>query len=510
VSPGSKPVTQGEIYGELPIPTRTGYIFEGWHSAVSGGGTKITETNVVTLSVAHTLYAYWTANTYTVTFEAQGGAVSPESKLVTFGISYGDLPTPTREGWLFEGWYDAPSGGKVVKSLSPAVTADDHTLYAYWTDVPPSYLTSDLDSAEPAAITTTYDGFLYDTDNTVRGTVTLNAKAAVKWDKTKTVATTNWTFSAKAVMQTATVSFSGKREGALGSLTLPGKRGESLAVTLGADTFHGTYTDANGTLNVAGARNAFADKLTKAAAQERQNAVLGLYNVALENRVGQTFLSVSAAEGAAASSASGTDRNVCSTLGYLTLSVGKAGVVKVAGVLSDGSKFSGSAKLLEGLNEDGWHCVALHRPLYSKKGFVGGLLWLDPVENIVRVDSLYGWLVDWVCEDAAKAPNKAAFAEQLDVFGGYFGDGKSEPCCSPSVMTERLLSANVPDDLPPPVASVAGWTGNRWMDEAFPWELPVTFSSPSGGIAFPLPKATAPVKDKGTGLYVYDGLARPS
>ena len=57
-----------------------------------------------------TFYAQWTANKYTVTFNpnANNGQVSPTSKEVTYGSSYGDLPTPTRTGYIFEGWY----GGK--------------------------------------------------------------------------------------------------------------------------------------------------------------------------------------------------------------------------------------------------------------------------------------------------------------------------------------------------------------------------------------------------------------
>lgn len=57
-----------------------------------------------------TFYAQWIANKYTVTFNpnANNGQVSPTSKEVTYGSSYGDLPTPTRTGYIFEGWY----GGK--------------------------------------------------------------------------------------------------------------------------------------------------------------------------------------------------------------------------------------------------------------------------------------------------------------------------------------------------------------------------------------------------------------
>ena len=41
-----------------------------------------------------TITALWTANNYTVTFDATGGDVTPTSKDVTYDSSYGDLPTP--------------------------------------------------------------------------------------------------------------------------------------------------------------------------------------------------------------------------------------------------------------------------------------------------------------------------------------------------------------------------------------------------------------------------------
>ena len=98
--------------------------------------------------------------------------------------------------------------------------------------------------------------------------------------------------------------------------------------------------------------------------------------------------------------------------GYLTLNVGNLGAVKIAGKLADGTAVSGSAKLLEGLNKDGWMCVALHKALYTKAGFIGGLLWLNPADRLVRVDTTCGWHVDWV--------KAGAFESALDVVGGMW------------------------------------------------------------------------------------------
>ena len=58
----------------------------------------------VTQEHNHTLHAVWTPKTYTVTFNANGGSVTPSTKQVTMGQSYGNLPTPTRSGYTFKGW----------------------------------------------------------------------------------------------------------------------------------------------------------------------------------------------------------------------------------------------------------------------------------------------------------------------------------------------------------------------------------------------------------------------
>lgn len=131
VSQSSTSVLYRATYGSLPTPTKTGYTFKGWYSA-SSGGTKITSSTTVSTKSNHTLYAQWTANTYTVRFNANGGSVTTSSKNVTYGGTYGSLPTPTRDYYTFKGWYTAASGGTKVTSSS-TVGAENVTLYAQWT-----------------------------------------------------------------------------------------------------------------------------------------------------------------------------------------------------------------------------------------------------------------------------------------------------------------------------------------------------------------------------------------
>ena len=126
-----KKVRHGDVYGTFPLtPTRTGYEFAGWYTEKDGGA-KVELGDVVTSS--HTLYAHWTANEYTVTFNANGGTVEPKTQTVTYGSTYGELPTPTRKGYTFVGWFTNPNGGTQVKADAEVTTAADRTLHAHWT-----------------------------------------------------------------------------------------------------------------------------------------------------------------------------------------------------------------------------------------------------------------------------------------------------------------------------------------------------------------------------------------
>ena len=128
----TRTVTYGNPYGELPTLTRDGYTFAGWFTKMDGG-TQVTKETVVTTADKHTLYAHWTANKYTVTFDANGGTVTPAEQTVTYGSHYGELPTPTREGYTFAGWFTEKEYGTQVTAVTKVTTVGKHTLYARWT-----------------------------------------------------------------------------------------------------------------------------------------------------------------------------------------------------------------------------------------------------------------------------------------------------------------------------------------------------------------------------------------
>lgn len=84
------------------------------------------------------MYAQWKINSYTLTYNANGGSVSPTSKVLNYGAQYGTLPTPTRKGYTFDGWYTSPTGGSKVSS-STTMGASNTTIYAHWTNHKPEF-----------------------------------------------------------------------------------------------------------------------------------------------------------------------------------------------------------------------------------------------------------------------------------------------------------------------------------------------------------------------------------
>lgn len=68
----------------------------------------------------------------TVNFDANGGTCGTASKSVTLGGNYGVLPTPTKTGYTFTGWYTAETDGTRVYNYGSLVSNAGHTLYAHW------------------------------------------------------------------------------------------------------------------------------------------------------------------------------------------------------------------------------------------------------------------------------------------------------------------------------------------------------------------------------------------
>ena len=114
----------------LPILEKTGYTFDGWYDDETAG-TKVESPYMPTVDI--TLYARFTANEYKVTFDPNGGTVTPTYKNVVYGQPYGELPIPTKTEYAFGGWYDL-SNNKIDSDTIVNIT-DNQTLKAKWDEI---------------------------------------------------------------------------------------------------------------------------------------------------------------------------------------------------------------------------------------------------------------------------------------------------------------------------------------------------------------------------------------
>ena len=126
--------------------SRAGYSFIGWGTSRNATSPTYRDgESVINLTSTRNgrvnLYALWEASDYTLTFNANGGTVSPSSITVTYGMPYGyynggELPIPTRTGYVFRGWSVVRNDDNYVKNKRVASdiynVAGHSTLYAIW------------------------------------------------------------------------------------------------------------------------------------------------------------------------------------------------------------------------------------------------------------------------------------------------------------------------------------------------------------------------------------------
>ena len=117
----------GKLLAPLPTPKRDGYAFQGWFSEDG----EVTGSTVFQANT--TIHARWTIIHYTITLDATGGTVTPTSVATGSHWELSSLPTPTRSGYKFRGWFTAETGGtQVVPNSTPLM--DNLTIYAHWSE----------------------------------------------------------------------------------------------------------------------------------------------------------------------------------------------------------------------------------------------------------------------------------------------------------------------------------------------------------------------------------------
>ena len=123
-------VTYGKAYGEIPAAERVGYTFNGWFTQAEGGE-QITAATVVSQEAAHTLYAQYTVNTYTLAFDMAGGDAI-ESITAAYGTPI-EIPTPNRKDYLFAGWTLDDQEYTITTMPAAATVGGTTTIKAVWT-----------------------------------------------------------------------------------------------------------------------------------------------------------------------------------------------------------------------------------------------------------------------------------------------------------------------------------------------------------------------------------------
>ncbi len=217
VSPTSQSYTAYGAYGSLPTPTApTGYTFSGWFTDANGG-TQVT-TSATVPAAATTLYAHWTANTYSVTLNQQSGSGGSSSATATYGSALPSITVPTRTGYTFGGYYTSTGGSGTqyyTASGTSARTWDKTsatTLYAKWTantytvtldrqsgSGGSSSVTATYDSAMPSITLPTrsnytFGGYYTSTGGSGMQYYTASGASARSWDKTSaTTLYAKWT-----------------------------------------------------------------------------------------------------------------------------------------------------------------------------------------------------------------------------------------------------------------------------------------------------------------------------
>lgn len=127
-------VNKGENYVICnAVPSRTGYTFNGWSDGTTIYAVGATITNV---QANITLTAQWQANTYTVTFDPNGGNGTPTMVDYTYDGAVVVMPIPTRDGFGFVGWYTEQTGGTKWEDVGNTNKPTSNiTLYAHWSEL---------------------------------------------------------------------------------------------------------------------------------------------------------------------------------------------------------------------------------------------------------------------------------------------------------------------------------------------------------------------------------------
>ena len=139
-------VTYNASLPTISTPTRTGYTFQGYYTSTNGGGSKVYNSSGSpyiskwTFTSTTTLYAYWTVNSYTITYDDNGGTGGTDTQTKNYGSSV-TIRTASacgfsRTGYTFSHWNTNSSGtGTNYYAGNTYSTNANLRLYAQWTRI---------------------------------------------------------------------------------------------------------------------------------------------------------------------------------------------------------------------------------------------------------------------------------------------------------------------------------------------------------------------------------------
>ena len=189
----SQTVDIGSKVTQPSNPSATGYTFGGWYKEASC--TNAWNFSTDTVGADMTLYAKWTANKYTVTFDKQSGTGGSNSVSATYGSAMPSATMPTRTGYTFNGYFTGKNstGTKYYNANGSSALnwniAQATTLYASWTanTYNVSYQGNKPEKA-PGIVSDIPAGetWTYDTNQTLGTAPTLNGYIFDGWYKEAT------------------------------------------------------------------------------------------------------------------------------------------------------------------------------------------------------------------------------------------------------------------------------------------------------------------------------------
>ena len=360
----------------------TGYTFAGWEPKAI----------TVDMTGAQTVRANWTANNYSIKYDANGGEGEMESTVCTYDQE-GQVAKNgfTRRGYSFRGWA-TEKGGAVVYEAGAAVlnwlskANAEVTLYAVWGRYE---LAPEGDGAADLSAAQVYNGCLYDEDFELDGTIQVKA-AKQKTNKKTGVTTSKVTATIQIMGEAKKVSVKGEMDVAEGTFVGTAKDGRVLELVLGKNGMRGSFDG----YTIDGARDLASskDKAEKSAAESIINAqkAKGVITMAWEDEDGWNGLS---------------------------LTIGNKGKTKVAGKLADGTKVSVSVSLIIG---EEWCVVPV---VYSKNGArLAFNVWITRDGSSFEVDGLDEEKIGMV----SGIKSGAAFTLDSAALLGLMGEGVYE------------------------------------------------------------------------------------